>query len=139
LNWRRRAYDPDIEFIADMFAWLTESQVGWDQFFHDWHGGGASLSRANESQQAARYAEPAFSAIRHGLEARTNSSAATRLSHSYFQQSTPVSLVIDDVEAVWAPIAERDDWSLFEAKLSAIGALRHALGILCHDSVAEQS
>jgi hypothetical protein len=37
-------------------------------------------------------------------------------------------MLIDDVEAVWAPIAERDDWSLFEAKLAEIAELRAAHG-----------
>jgi hypothetical protein len=44
--------------------------------------------------------------------------------------------VIDEVEAVWAPIAERDDWSAFEAKLAEIAALNAALGASCHGSVA---
>jgi len=30
------------------------------------------------------------------------------------------SLLIDEVEAIWAPIAEGDDWSLFEAKVAAL-------------------
>jgi hypothetical protein len=33
-------------------------------------------------------------------------------------------LLIEDVEALWAPIAERDDWSLFEAKLAEIDEAR---------------
>ena len=28
--------------------------------------------------------------------------------------------LIDEVEAIWAPIAEADDWSLFDAKIKAI-------------------
>jgi hypothetical protein len=45
-------------------------------------------------------------------------------------------LVIDEVEALWAAIAEHDDWSLFEGKLAAIAAMREALDISCHQSVA---
>jgi uncharacterized protein YdiU (UPF0061 family) len=42
--------------------------------------------------------------------------------HPYWTAPAPQTLLIEDVEAVWAPIAEADDWSLFEAK---VAALRH--------------
>lgn len=128
---------PDMEFLSDMFGWLTESQTGWDQFFHDWRGGGASAERAAKSPQAALYAETSFAPVRAGLDARTHADAAAALRHPYFQAARPVSLVIDEVEALWAPIAERDDWSAFEAKLSHIVQLKEALGRGCHVAVAE--
>ena len=83
---------------------------------------------AAASPQAALYNDAAFAPIRAGLEARTCSDARTRLENAYYRQPKPVSLVIEEVEALWAPIAERDDWSLFEAKLRDISALRDALG-----------
>ncbi len=39
-------------------------------------------------------------------------------------------MLIDEVEAIWAPIAEHDDWSLFTAKLAAIEAMADAYGTL---------
>lgn len=120
--------EADMTLLSDLFAWLTETRAGWDQFFHDWYGGGASSARAAESPQAALYAAPAFAPIRAGIEARTGSSAAQFLNHTYFQKPSPVTMVIDEVEALWAPIAERDDWSLFEAKLRDVAELRDARG-----------
>jgi uncharacterized protein YdiU (UPF0061 family) len=124
----------DMGFLSALFGWLTDSQVGWDQFFHDWRGGGAGAARAAHSPQAARYTEPAFAPVRAGIEARTGSGAAP--AHAYFERATPVSLVIEEVEALWSAIAERDDWSLFEAKLADIAQLRAALGVSCHEPVA---
>jgi uncharacterized protein YdiU (UPF0061 family) len=121
--------DADIAFLTTLFGWLTESGSAWDQFFHDWLGGGASAARAKESPQAALYAADAFVEVRSGLEARARSGAAD---HPVFQRISPVSLVIDEVEALWAAIAEHDDWSLFEAKLADIETLRLALGAHCH-------
>ncbi|MGH6951037.1 MAG: protein adenylyltransferase SelO family protein, partial [Vitreimonas sp.] len=118
----------DLDFLSAMFAWLTDTQAGWDEFFHDWRGGGAGAQRAAASPQAALYAQPGFIGVRDGLEARSTE-AATALAHPYFARPTPVSLVIEEVEALWAAIAERDDWSLFEAKLADIAALREALGV----------
>lgn len=117
----------DLEFLQALFDWLTQSQVGWDQFFHDWRGGGASATRAAQSPQASSYAGKDFALIRAGLDARTGADAAKMLAHAYFQRARPVSLVISEVEALWAPIAERDDWSSFEAKLRDIADLREAL------------
>ena len=39
-------------------------------------------------------------------------------------------MLIDEIEALWAPIAERDDWSAFHAKLADIAAMREAYSIL---------
>lgn len=130
LKLRSGEIEPDIEFLSSLFGWLTESQTGWDQFFHDWVGGDAT--RADAGPQAARYKEEGFSAIRQGLQER----GAGTPSHPYFQRATPVSLVIEEVEALWAAIAERDDWTLFETKLQDIAALREALGMSCHGAVA---
>jgi len=39
-----------------------------------------------------------------------------------------VSMTIDEVEAIWAPIAASDDWSLLSDKIAAIHQMRHAYG-----------
>lgn len=120
--------ESDMTFLSQLFGWLTETRAGWDQFFHDWYGGGASAARAAESPQAALYGAPAFAPIRTELEKRAGVNAAAFLKHPYFQRPKPVTMVIDEVETLWAPIAERDDWSLFEAKLRDVAELRDARG-----------
>ena len=52
-----------------------------------------------------------------------------RLSHAYFQKPEPVSLVIEEVEALWDPIAASDDWSAFTAKTDHIEEARRALAV----------
>jgi len=37
-------------------------------------------------------------------------------------------MLIDEVEAIWAPIAEADDWLRLEAKLEEIAAMADAYG-----------
>ena len=34
----------------------------------------------------------------------------------------PCTLLIDEIEAIWSAIAERDDWAPFDAKVEAIRA-----------------
>jgi len=47
--------------------------------------------------------------------------------HSYWRDDMPCSMVIGEVEAIWAAIAERDDWSLLDAKVEAIREMGAAL------------
>ena len=118
--------EPDLEFLQEAFTWLTQTGVGWDQFFHDWFCGAASADRAKQSPQAARYEEPIFAPIRAGIEQRTPA-RPERLAHPHFARRQAVTLVIGEVEALWAPIAENDDWHTFEIKMADIAALREAL------------
>lgn len=123
LDLREGALEDDVSFLQTLFDWMTQSGAGWDQFFHDWRGGGASIARASASPQANLYAEATFGPIRASLTERSSKAPL----HPYFERLRPVTLLIDDVEGLWAPIAERDDWSLFEAKLAEIDMLRQAL------------
>ncbi|MEQ1619339.1 MAG: protein adenylyltransferase SelO family protein [Terricaulis sp.] len=125
LKLRAGEIEADMAFLGVLFDWLTITQSGWDQFFHDWTGGGASAARATASPQAALYAQPAFAELRAGLDAR----ASDPPTHPYFQSPRPVTLLIEDIEALWAPIAESDDWSLFAAKLGEIDEARQALAV----------
>ncbi len=52
-----------------------------------------------------------------------------RLQNPYFARAEPEELLIDEIEALWAAIAERDDWGPFSAKLEAIEAARVGWGL----------
>ncbi|MCP6423328.1 hypothetical protein NL463_28880, partial [Klebsiella pneumoniae] len=54
---------------------------------------------------------------------------AANLSHPYFK-GEPCTLLIEEIEALWAPIAEADDWSAWHAKLKEIATAADALGTL---------
>ena len=118
----------DLLWLQDLYAWMTEAQPGWAQFFHDWMGGEASAARAADSPQAALYQTDSFNKIRAGFDARSSLNT-DRLAHDYFQSPTPVSLVFEDVEQLWQAIAERDDWSRFEQTCSHIESARQAYGL----------
>ena len=47
----------------------------------------------------------------------------------YFAAAEPEELLYDEIEAIWAAIAERDDWTRFKSKLVAIDEARAALGL----------
>ena len=47
--------------------------------------------------------------------------------HPYWSDPAPCSMLIGEVEAIWARIAEADDWSGFEAKVAQIRRMGDAL------------
>ena len=128
LGMKTADLDGDAALLSALFGWMREAHAPWDQVFHDWFCGAASADRALAGPLASAYRASSFSPVRTALEARTPV-RADRLRHPYFSEPTPASLKISEVEALWAPIAEADDWSLFTAKLQHIDALRTALDL----------
>jgi uncharacterized protein YdiU (UPF0061 family) len=114
----------DAATVRALYAFLAETQAPLDQVFFDWRGGTASVARAARSPVAALYAAEAFAPFRAALEAHPPGDVA----HPYFAaRDRPCSMLIDEVEALWAPIAEADDWSRFHAKLADIATMADAL------------
>ncbi len=125
LGLRSRTPDDDDALVRATVECLHASGVGVDRFFFDWYGGEASAARAAASPAAAAYDSAAFAPWRARLAAY-EPIAAERLALPYYRRGEPCSLLYDEIEAVWAAIDARDDWSLFEAKLAAIDELRAA-------------
>lgn len=59
------------------------------------------------------------------------------LTHPYWQRSAPVTMLIDEVEALWDPIASNDDWSAFRSKLADISQLRAAHQSTDHHNITQ--
>jgi serine/tyrosine/threonine adenylyltransferase len=116
----------DLTFLQGLYGWMTTSGASWPQTFFDLYGGSASEARMKASPQAALYETADFAPVRDALAARTPTHP-DRLALPYFQAVAPVVLLIENVESLWAPIAESDDWSAFEAKLAHLEAARTAL------------
>ena len=98
----------------------------WEPFFFDWFCG--DEARAMASPRRDIYAAEGFSEFR-ALLAEARPDRPERLAHAYFARPEPEELLIDEIEAIWAAIAERDDWSAFHAKLAAIETTRAAYAL----------
>ena len=118
----------DLEMLSSLFAWMTETKASWPQVFFDLFCGEASADRMDRSPIANLYKLSNFWGIRAALFERTPN-RPERLKNAYFEREAPESLLIDEIEALWAKIADDDDWSGFETKLSQIGLMREALDI----------
>lgn len=114
--------DLDGALVAAVFAFLEESEIGYDRFFFDLHGGLAREARAlaGEGEPHYRAAGASWDCLRELLALYT---PADSQRHPYFDRDRPCTLLIDEIESIWSAIAERDDWSPFEAKVAEIRAI----------------
>ena len=117
--------EEDADFVTALFSFLMESRAPYEQTFFDWYGGGLSATRAAKSPAAAHYATPAFAPFRGHLAARTPRQTL-QIDHPYFARPTPRSMLIDEMEALWTPIAADDDWGPLQRALAEIAEMRAA-------------
>ena len=127
---KSRGEEADIALVTAAFAALAHGgeSLRWEPFFFDWFGGQASQARALAGPRAALYGEAPFLAFRQQL-AGFEPDRPERLESPVFARDEPEELLIEEVEALWAPIAARDDWSPLYAKLDRIEATRQAYGL----------
>jgi len=115
--------EADSELVKEAFTFLNASRMPYEQFYFDWRGGDAD--RAMRSSAAGHYRSEAFAGLKHLIAAHPRADDAN-LAHPYFARATPRTMLIDEMEALWAPIAESDDWSALHAALNEIEVMRQA-------------
>lgn len=121
----RGTVEEDNRLAGALFGFLEDTQIPFDRPFFDWFGGPASAERASASPHAAHYASAAFQPVRDALLARAPRPGVD-LGHDYFA-GAPSGLLIEEVEALWAPIAAHDDWTAVTAKVAEIRAMGNAV------------
>jgi len=104
-----RGPDHDARLVAASEAAMRESGTQPDAFFHH-HRGGREAS-GDLADALAGY-------------------EAADMSHSYWSDAAPQSLLIDEVEAIWSAIDRDDDWAALERKVAAIRRMASAMGPL---------
>ena len=119
----------DQRLVDTTLALLREggAALRWEPLFFDWFGGFASSARALSGPRAKLYQGEAFDAFRFALMEH-EPDRIERLEHPMFAAREPEEMLIDEVEAIWAAIADTDDWTPFQAKLDRLEAARLAWG-----------
>lgn len=120
--------EADARLAKAMVDFLIATRAPFEQTFFDWRGGLASAERAKSSASAAHYDAAQFAPLRAAL-AEHETAPDAGLDHVYFRRSAPCTMLIDEVEAIWAAIADRDDWSALHRKLHEINEMREAYAI----------
>ena len=108
LGLASRGEQADLAVVVAAKKTMRESGVRVDDFFFRHRGG--------------RGAKDELSAAVTGYEGEN--------SNPYWAEPQPQAMPIEEVEAIWAAIAERDDWVPLTAKLAALTRMGEALGEL---------
>ena len=104
----------DRSLVAALIHALQQSGVPLDRFYFDWFGGIVPANYSSEFDEVRRLLSP--------YEPREPRQ------HPYWSDDEPCSMHIEEVEAIWSAIAERDDWAPLEAKVAAIRRMGEAHG-----------
>ena len=116
LGVRSRDAADDRALVQMVEKALRSTDISIDRFFFDAFGG--------RLPEGAPYEGAAWGEARAALAAHEPRSSRD---HPYWRGAAPCSMLIDEVEAIWAPIAEADDWSRFDAKIAAVRTMGEAL------------
>ncbi|MBO6716514.1 MAG: YdiU family protein [Rhizobiaceae bacterium] len=125
LGLKSAGEETDQQLATATWQFLADGRMRFERFFFDWRGGTGLAGRVDESPEAELYRGESFAPVRALLD-RYEPRSADVASHPYFGRAEPCTMLIDEVEAIWAPIADSDDWSAFETKLAAIAEMREA-------------
>jgi uncharacterized protein YdiU (UPF0061 family) len=117
LLWRLGVQPGDVQADQELAKTLVEAldlkTATIDRTFFDWRGGRAPGSE--------RYPDEPFRKLAALLVGRERPRT-----HAYWSGPEPCSMHIEEVEAIWDAIAERDDWAPFEAKIAAVRRMGEA-------------
>jgi uncharacterized protein YdiU (UPF0061 family) len=103
LGVESRGMEADSALVAEAEKIMREAEIGPDAYFFRHRGGRAATGVLAEYQPVAD-------------------------EHAYWSDPAPQAMLIDEVEAIWAAIAERDDWQPLHAKVAAVRRMGEALG-----------
>jgi uncharacterized protein YdiU (UPF0061 family) len=107
LGVESRGLEPDSALIAAAEETMREENVGPDDFFFRHRGGRAAFGPIGEALAGYKpFADD----------------------HPYWSDPAPQSMLIDEVEAIWSAIAERDDWQPLADKIAAVRRMGEAHG-----------
>ena len=109
--------DRDRALAETLVTALETSRVDLDRFWFDWRGGRLRAA-------AAAYDAPVFAAF--VALARAFVPAVT-IGYPYWSDPVPCGLPIAEIEAIWAPIADNDDWTALQTKIAAIRRMGEAM------------
>ncbi|WP_225204766.1 protein adenylyltransferase SelO family protein [Novosphingobium huizhouense] len=107
--------DADNALVAACEQVMVADKVAPDALFFGWRGGRRAAGMKSEAADA--------------LAALLERHAPLPSDHPYWSDPAPQSMLIDEVEAIWAPIAEHDDWTAFAAKIAAVRRMGEAHGL----------
>lgn len=116
-------FDPtDEALIQRFYQMLSSSNKAFEQTFFDFYGGFDRQAWKIQSK-AQNYQDLESLNFIETLKSY-KVAEESHLMHPYFLENKPETLLIQDIENIWQPIALRDDWSIFNQKIQSIRSFR---------------
>lgn len=112
LGVRPRGAEEDRALVRALERTLRTTQAPIDRLFFDAFGGRLPDSYDTEWDEVPSRLAPY--------------APRKDRNHAYWS-GEPCAMLIDEVEAIWAPIAAEDDWSRLDGKVAAIRTMGEAL------------
>ena len=116
LGIESEGFERDRELVVAAEKGLAQRTVEIDRFFFDWG--------KTETLATPEDASPEFSDFRHLIADRSRSRVPVS---SYWQRPAPCSMHIEEVESIWAAIADDDNWAPLSEKIKDIRDMGVAL------------
>ena len=113
--------EADASLTQAFWSALAGTQAPFERAFWDWRGGLARKAEALAGPSGDAYRDEAFAPFLVALEGYEAAGGA--------RPPAPVDMTIERVEALWAPIAERDDWAPLHAAIAEIEAASGAAAV----------
>ncbi|MGZ3749583.1 MAG: protein adenylyltransferase SelO family protein, partial [Pseudobdellovibrionaceae bacterium] len=122
LNLKSKGMEKDLALLSTFFKFLEGSPALFEQSFFDFYGG-AQSTKIQSSPQNKYYRGEDFENFM--VELKTfETENPSKSQHPYFKNEKPCTLLIEEIEELWKPIAEKDDWTGFQQKIKTIQSFR---------------
>lgn len=121
-------FEQDRALARALLKFFQSTPVSMEGLFFDFFGAQPEDPRVQDSPRAKHYKGKDFAELSKALKEHPLKTLNAQQEY-YFEHGEPCELTHDIVEALWAPIHERDDWSAFCTKLAQIDAARQAYGL----------
>lgn len=116
LGVESEGFEKDRDLVVAAEKGLAQITVEIDRFFYDW---GRTENLAEPDDTSSEFAE-----FRPLIANRTRTRQPVS---EYWQKSSPCSMHIEEVESIWASIADDDDWGPLSTKVGEIRDMGAAL------------
>ncbi|MVZ96432.1 YdiU family protein [Sphingorhabdus sp. IMCC26285] len=115
LGVQSQGVERDRELVEAGERHMVRGKIPIDMFFHAFRGGRTGMSAQTHEHGAD------FEALLGEYPPQDNKAAA------HWSESSPCSMLIEEVEQIWTAIAERDDWQPLHQKVESIRIMGQTL------------
>ncbi len=119
----RQSKEKNDHLLMQFFTFLSSSEALFEQSFYDLRL--KDWTRLENSVQKEKYKSQEFTNLKNTLD-QFDVDPNLNLTHTYWQQGSCESLLIEEIENLWAAIDKNDNWQPFNQKLIAIRSMREA-------------